>query len=315
MKKTLVVSLATAALLTFGQTDGAMKAHAQTPVVQAGQTAKVTATSLNVRSMPSVNGSILGKLPQNATITITQVTNGWAQVSYNGKTAYVNAQYLQPSAQTAASKGVVTASALNVRNMPSSSGAVIGTLSKGTTVTIAKKFSNGWLEISYKGKSAYVYGGYIAPAGSTPTTTSPTTPTQPTNPPAATTTGQLSAYELKVVELTNAERTKAGLPTLQIDMNLSKVARMKSEDMLKNNYFSHTSPTYGSPFDMMRSNGITYRSAGENIAMGQRTPEEVVNAWMNSPGHRANILNNSFTHIGVGYIADKNIWTQQFIGN
>ncbi|WP_242212716.1 CAP domain-containing protein [Bacillus cereus group sp. BfR-BA-01383] len=123
----------------------------------------------------------------------------------------------------------------------------------------------------------------------------------------------LSEFEQRVVELTNAERAKQGLPALQIDTELSKVARIKSEDMQKNNYFDHNSPTYGSPFDMMKKFGISYTSAGENIAQGQRTPEEVVQAWMNSAGHRANILNNSFTHIGVGYVESGNYWTQQFI--
>ncbi|PDZ07729.1 serine protease [Bacillus cereus] len=123
----------------------------------------------------------------------------------------------------------------------------------------------------------------------------------------------LSQFEQRVVELTNAERTKQGLPALQIDTELSKVARIKSEDMQKNNYFDHNSPTYGSPFDMMKKFGISYKSAGENIAQGQRTPEEVVQAWMNSAGHRANILNNGFTHIGVGYVESGNYWTQQFI--
>ncbi len=84
--------------------------------------------------------------------------------------------------------------------------------------------------------------------------------------------------------------------------------------MKKGGYFSHTSPNYGSPFDMMKEFGITYRSAGENIAMGQSTPEEVVNAWMNSEGHRKNILSSSFTHIGVGHVAEGNYWTQMFIG-
>ncbi|MGE7882288.1 CAP domain-containing protein [Bacillus sp. NPDC094077] len=123
----------------------------------------------------------------------------------------------------------------------------------------------------------------------------------------------LSEFEQRVVELTNAERAKQGLPALKIDTELSKVARIKSEDMQKNNYFDHNSPTYGSPFDMMKKFGISYTSAGENIAQGQRTPEEVVQAWMNSAGHRANILNNSFTHIGVGYVESGNYWTQQFI--
>ncbi|MGO4888845.1 CAP domain-containing protein [Anaerobacillus sp. MEB173] len=123
----------------------------------------------------------------------------------------------------------------------------------------------------------------------------------------------LSQFELRVVELTNAERAKHGLAPLQVDEQLSKVARQKSIDMKQNNYFAHQSPTYGSPFDMMNQFGVQYRSAAENIAMGQRSPEEVVNAWMNSSGHRQNILNSGFTHIGVGHAAEGNYWTQMFI--
>ncbi len=124
----------------------------------------------------------------------------------------------------------------------------------------------------------------------------------------------LSEFEQQVVNLTNEERAKAGLPALEVDTELSKVAQAKSEDMRDNNYFAHNSPTYGSPFDMMNQFGVDYQSAGENIAKGQQTPEEVVNAWMNSEGHRKNIMNGSFTHIGVGYVEEGNIWTQQFIG-
>ncbi|HWL11772.1 MAG TPA: CAP domain-containing protein [Ureibacillus sp.] len=123
----------------------------------------------------------------------------------------------------------------------------------------------------------------------------------------------VSAFEKQVVELTNAERAKNGLAPLKSYDPLMKVARAKSQDMKTNNYFSHTSPTYGSPFDQMKSAGISYKAAGENIAQGQTTPEAVVQAWMNSEGHRANILNANFTHIGVGYVAEGNYWTQQFI--
>ena len=124
----------------------------------------------------------------------------------------------------------------------------------------------------------------------------------------------ISETEMKVIELTNAERRKNGLSDLKADASLSNVARDKSKDMQTNNYFSHTSPTHGSPFDMMRDYGISYNTAGENIAMGQRSPEEVVQAWMNSEGHRKNILNGEFTHIGVGYVEEGNYWTQMFIG-
>ncbi len=124
----------------------------------------------------------------------------------------------------------------------------------------------------------------------------------------------VSAYEKEVIRLVNEERAKYGLSPLSENWELSRVARYKSQDMKDKHYFSHTSPTYGSPFQMMKSFGISYRSAGENIAMGQRTPRAVVNAWMNSQGHRANILNASYTEIGVGYEKDGNYWTQMFIG-
>lgn len=131
---------------------------------------------------------------------------------------------------------------------------------------------------------------------------------------AAPATSEVSAYEKKVLELTNQERAKAGVPALKLDVELSKVAREKSRDMQSKGYFDHNSPTYGSPFDMMKQFGISYTTAGENIAMGQQSPEEVVQAWMNSEGHRKNIMNANFTHLGVGHVADGNYWTQMFIG-
>ncbi len=124
----------------------------------------------------------------------------------------------------------------------------------------------------------------------------------------------VSSYEKEVVRLVNEIRAKNGLNPLTEDWELSRVARYKSQDMKDNNYFSHTSPTYGSPFNMMKSFGISYKTAAENIAKGQATPQAVVNAWMNSAGHRANILNSSYTKIGVGYVKSGNYWTQMFIG-
>ncbi len=120
-------------------------------------------------------------------------------------------------------------------------------------------------------------------------------------------------FEKEVVRLVNEIRAENGLKALTYDWELSRVARYKSQDMKDNRYFSHTSPVYGSPFQMMKNFGITYRSAGENIARGYSTPQAVVNAWMNSSGHRANILNASFNRIGVGYVASGNYWTQMFI--
>lgn len=123
----------------------------------------------------------------------------------------------------------------------------------------------------------------------------------------------VSSYEAEVIRLVNEARISQGLSPLSHNWELSRVARYKSQDMRDNRYFSHTSPTYGSPFQMMKDFGISYRSAGENIARGQRTPQAVFDGWMNSSGHRANILNSSYTHIGVGYVKDGNYWTQMFI--
>ena len=120
-------------------------------------------------------------------------------------------------------------------------------------------------------------------------------------------------FEKEVIRLVNVERKKAGVGELKYNWQLSRVARFKSEDMSKKKYFSHTSPTYGSPFEMIKNFGISYRSAGENIARGYSTPEAVVKGWMNSSGHRANILNSGFREIGVGYCPDGKYWTQMFI--
>lgn len=123
----------------------------------------------------------------------------------------------------------------------------------------------------------------------------------------------VTAYEQEVIRLVNEIRAENGLTALTYDWELSRVARFKSQDMKDNRYFAHNSPVYGTPFEMIRNFGISYRSAGENIAKGYATPQAVVNGWMNSSGHRANILNSRYTHIGVGYVSGGNYWTQMFI--
>lgn len=126
----------------------------------------------------------------------------------------------------------------------------------------------------------------------------------------------LKSFEDEVLRLVNQERVKSGLQTLKANWQASRVARIKSQDMINNGYFGHTSPIYGSPFKMLESYGLKFSAAAENIAKGQRTAQEVMNAWMNSPGHRANILGKSFTELGVGAAKDSNgtlYWTQLFL--
>jgi uncharacterized YkwD family protein/spore coat assembly protein SafA len=127
---------------------------------------------------------------------------------------------------------------------------------------------------------------------------------------------EVKSIEQQVIDLTNRERAKNGLAPLKADWQLSRVARYKSADMRDKRYFSHTSPTYGSPFTMMKNFNISYQAAAENIAAGQTSAEEVVKAWMESPGHRKNILDARMTHIGVGYAKGgsyRHYWTQMFI--
>ncbi|CAM3979269.1 CAP domain-containing protein [Paenibacillus alkaliterrae] len=176
----------------------------------------------------------------------------------------------------------------------------IGTITKPGTGTITKPGTGTTTKPDT--------GTTTKPSTGTDTTTKPSTGTGNTN----TGTPDMSAFQSQVIDLVNQERAKAGLSAVKSDALLTKVATEKARDMDVNNYFSHTSPTYGSPFDMMRSFGVTYSYAGENIASGQRTPQEVMTAWMNSSGHRANILSKNFTKIGVGYVNGE--WVQMFIG-
>ncbi|MFD5450341.1 CAP domain-containing protein [Streptomyces sp. NPDC127100] len=121
----------------------------------------------------------------------------------------------------------------------------------------------------------------------------------------------------EVVELTNRERARAGLPGLAADPRLTAAAQAHSADMVARDFYSHTDPDGGRPWDRAAAAGATRRTVGENIACGQRSPADVVEGWMNSPGHRANILGADFTHIGVGLAGGGRAgmyWTQLFGG-
>jgi len=125
-----------------------------------------------------------------------------------------------------------------------------------------------------------------------------------------------ASLEDEVIRLVNEQRVKAGLQPLTKNWELCRVARYKSADMANKGYFSHISPTYGTPFQMMENFGLRFTAAGENIAYGQRTPAEVMRDWMNSPGHRSNIMSSTYNQIGVGLAKNKNgvcYWTQMFI--
>ena len=188
------------------------------------------------------------------------------------------------------------------------SSAVLTTFAQGTTYTVVKGDTMWKISVKYEtGISELLKAN---PQIKTP---SMILVGQKVNIPAA---DPLSAYENEVVRLINIQRTSRGIPALTVNWQLARVARYKSQDMVNKNYFSHTSPTYGSPFTMMQNFGLKFSAAGENIAYGQSSAQAVVTAWMNSPGHRANILSSAYTQTGVGAAktADGTLyWTQDFM--
>lgn len=127
---------------------------------------------------------------------------------------------------------------------------------------------------------------------------------------------QIGSQQVHMLDMVNQERSKAGLKPLAWDASLANVAQVKAKDMVDNNYFDHNSPTYGSPFNMMKNFGISYRAAGENLA-GSSSVERAHTGLMNSEGHRKNILNPNFTHIGIGVEKSPRygyVYVQMFIG-
>jgi uncharacterized YkwD family protein len=221
---------------------------------------------------------------------------------------------------------VVVAEHLNVRQGPSTKFPVICVLNKGQTVKVFGKL-NGWYAIYEPAtgcvgaaSSAYLKTASAVkpPVAKTPATMKPG-PAASLKPPQTTTAtppSGISDEEQQMLNLVNKARADAGAGPLAFDMKLENTARLKAQDMVQKNYFSHQSPTYGSPFDMMRQFGITFKSAGENIA-GNSTVEGAFNAWMNSQGHRQNILNASYNYTGIGIVSSPTygkIFVQQFIG-
>ena len=213
------------------------------------------------------------------------------------------------------STGLVTASSLNVRSGPSTAYSTVTRVNKNEYVRVFAQVGTWYIiqtDSDYIGAVSKQYIKPIYPNTSNNTSNK----TNTSNQTITTTNISLTDDEKETIDLINAERKKSGLSPLTVDNELQRVARIKAQDMVDNNYFSHTSPTYGSPFDMMQSFKITYKTAGENIA-GNSTNQGAVTAWMNSPGHKANILNSSFTHTGLGIVKSNKygkIYVQMFIG-
>ena len=209
--------------------------------------------------------------------------------------------------------GLVTASNLYVRSGPGTQFKIVTSVPKNQYIRVFAGIGD-WYVVQVEGDYiGAVSKKYIKPIY--PGTSNQKTSTN-TNNNTSTTSTKMTNDEKEVFDLINKQRTQNGLSPLKENSELQRVARIKAQDMVNNNYFSHTSPTYGSPFDMMKSFKISYNTAGENIA-GNSSNSSAVTAWMNSPGHRANILNGSFNQTGIGVVSGSKygkIYVQMFIG-
>ena len=211
----------------------------------------------------------------------------------------------------------LTTSNLNVRSGPGTNYNIVTTIPKNQYIRVFAGIGDWYVvqvEGDYIGAVSKKYVKAIYPQTSSGGGGSSSSNTGTSN--TVNTTASLTADEKEVFNLINQQRANNGLPALKIDNELQRVARIKAQDMVDKNYFSHNSPTYGSPFDMMKSFKISYKTAGENIA-GNNNNSAAVTAWMNSPGHKANILNSSFNYTGVGVVNGSKygkIYVQMFIG-
>jgi uncharacterized YkwD family protein len=202
----------------------------------------------------------------------------------------------------------ITADAADLRSGCSNNAGVIQSLNKNNTYDVLSQVAD-WYAVKLPDNSiGFISKGQCkpvvveskkSPPSAANTSSSPQTAASPGTANTNANSRTLTASEQQMINLVNQSRAQSNLAPLQVDMEVTSVARIKAQDMIDNHYFSHSSPKYGSPFDMMKSFGINYVAAGENIA-GNQSVTDAETALMNSPGHRANILNPDFTHIGIG---------------
>ncbi len=188
-------------------------------------------------------------------------------------------------------QNVTTTDKVNLRRGPGTNFAKVTTISKGTSLKTVGYIENWYIVVTSNNQVGCIRKDLLKISS----TSSGNTNTSTNN----TTSFSMSSDEKIIFDLLNKARTNAGLAKLSADKTLFKVARLKAQDMVKNSYFSHTSPSYGSPFKMMKTYGVSYKVAGENIA-GNPSLQDAVTAWLNSPTHKQNILSNSYNYIGIG---------------
>lgn len=251
----------------------------------------------NLRIGPATSFTSLKVLPVGTAVKIVGEINDFYivqtptnQVGMIAKSLIANSDKAPAGAATytnLASRIVtITDSVINVRSGPSIVFSVVTKVYKGQNVKIIGEINDFYMVVTADNKVGMIRKDLLGEAG---------------NEGDGSSNVNMSEDEKYVLELINQERRNNNIPELAMDGKLLEVARLKANDMVTNNYFAHNSPTYGSPFDMMKKYGITYRAAGENIA-GNPSLKNAVASWMNSPSHKDNILSNNYNYAGIGVV-------------
>ena len=206
--------------------------------------------------------------------------------------------------------GIVNTDYLNMRSGTGINFDSISILTKNEYVRIYGKVGEWYIVQNEKNQIGTVHQNYITPTNENKAAVTNTEVIEEVSEV------NLTSEECELLSLINAERKKNNLPEFQIDEKVQNVARLKAEDLVQNNYFSHISPTYGTPFEMLKSNSINYKTASENIA-GNSSLSDAVNSWLSSDSHRKNILSNDYNYTGIAVvdsIAYGKIIVELFVG-
>ena len=226
---------------------------------------------------------------------------GTAQLKVDASEAYQKVDF---------SSATVTASKVNLRTGPATTFNIICKLNKDQKLTVMGKLGDWYsVYVSSSGNVGAISSQYLKIEKAATTTSTKVVPKVVTKvatkiPTKVATTvstqvKDISSDEQAMLDLVNKARKEKGLKALAFDSGLLKISRLKATDMKNNNYFSHTSKVYGTPFDMMKKYEIKFSAAGENIA-GNQTAEKAVNAWLKESGN--NLFSGKFTHIGIGIV-------------
>lgn len=253
----------------------------------------------NFRTKPSTSSTVISVLTKGSPVKMVGEANNFYIVQLsNNQVGYISKDYIK-SSNTAPSGALtytnitakistVSGDSVNLRHGPGTNFAKVQKIPKGTSVKVIGTIGDFYTIVTTDNTIGMMHKNYINLNSNTNSSN---------NTVSDKTLGNQD--QQYVLQLINEYREKNGVSKLSMGTKLIKIAEIKSKDMVDKDYFSHTSPTYGSPFEMMKNYGLSYKVAGENIA-GNPSLEGAVNSWINSSTHRENLLSKSYNYAGIG---------------